>query len=77
MFEMFEVGDLVRFKKQGVVTLMRASPNKQVGLITKIQRGVYLCYSGDMDDRITVLWLGTEEEETLPEFYLEKIDEDT
>ena len=77
MFEIFEIGDLVKFKEQGVVTLTRASTNKKIGLITKIQREVYLCYSGDMDDRITVLWLGTEEEETLPEFYLEKIDEDT
>ena len=31
----------------------------------------------DMDDRITLIWLGTDEEETLPEFYLEKIDKDT
>ena len=77
MFEMFEVGDLVKFKSQGVVTLMRASPNKKIGLVTDIQREAYLCYSGDMDDRITVLWLGTQEEETLPEFYLEKVDEDT
>jgi hypothetical protein len=74
---MFEIGDLVKFKKEGVVTLMRVSPYKKIGLVTEIQREAYLCYSGDMDDRITVIWLGADEEETLPEFYLEKIDEDT
>jgi len=70
---MFEIGDLVKFKKEGVVTLMRVSPYKKIGLVTEIQREAYLCYSGDMDDRITVIWLGADEEETLPEFYLEKI----
>ncbi len=74
---MFEIGDLVKFKKEGVVTLMRVSPYKKIGLVTEIQREAYLCYSGDMDDRITVIWLGADEEETLPEFYLEKVDEDT
>jgi hypothetical protein len=74
---MFEIGDLVKFRKEGVVTLMRTSPYKKIGLITNIQREAYLCYSGDMDDRITVIWLGANEEETLPEFYLEKVDEDT
>ena len=74
---MFEIGDLVKFKKEGVVTLMRVSPYKKIGLVTEVQREAYLCYSGDMDDRITVIWLGTEEEETLPEFYLVKVEEDT
>lgn len=74
---MFEIGDLVKFRKEGVVTLMRTSPYKKIGLVTDIQREAYLCYSGDMDDRITVIWLGANEEETLPEFYLEKVDEDT
>ena len=74
---MFEIGDLVKFKDQGVVTLTRDRPYKKIGLITAILREAYLCYSGDRDDRITLIWLGTEEEETLPEFYLEKIDEGT
>lgn len=74
---MFEIGDLVKFKDQGVAKLTRTRPYKKIGLITGILREAYHCYSGDMDDRITLVWLGTEEEETLPEFYLEKIDEDT
>ena len=74
---MFEIGDLVKFKDQGVATLTRANPHKKIGLITEILREAYHCYSGDMDDRITLIWLGTDKEETLPEFYLEKIDEDT
>ena len=74
---MFEIGDLVKFKDQGVAKLTRDRPYKKIGLITGILREVYHCYSGDMDDRITLIWLGTDEEETLPEFYLEKIDEDT
>ena len=74
---MFEIGDLVKFKDQGVAKLTRDRPYKKIGLITEILREAYHCYSGDMDDRITLIWLGTDEEETLPEFYLEKIDQDT
>ena len=74
---MFEIGDLVKFKDQGVSKLTRDSSYKKIGLIIEILREAYHCYSGDMDDRITLIWLGTDEEETLPEFYLEKIDEDT
>jgi hypothetical protein len=74
---MFEIGDLVRFKTEGVVTILRNHPTKKIGLITEIDREAYLCYSGDMDDRVTVVWLGTDMEERMPEFYLEKVDEDT
>ena len=74
---MFELGDLVRFKTEGIVTLLRTHPSKEIGLITHIDREAYHCYSGDMDDRVTVMWLGTEVEETMPEFYLKKLDEDT
>ena len=74
---MFEIGDSVRFKKTGVANKMRAKPGNEIALIVGIIREAYHCYDGDMDDRITVIWLGTEIEETIPEFYLEKIEEDT
>lgn len=72
---MFEIGDLVRFKTEGVVTILRNKPTKEIGLITEIDREAYLCYSGEMDDRVTVLWLGINEVERMPEFYLEKVED--
>lgn len=74
---MFEIGDLVRFKTEGISTNLRNHPTKQIGLIIEIVREAYHCYSGDMDDRLTVIWLGTNIEEIIPEFYLEKVDEGT
>jgi|TARA_R100000081_G_C4807113_1_gene168302 hypothetical protein len=74
---MFEIGDLVRFRTEGVVTILRNNPTKEIGIVINIIREAYHCYSGDMDDRITVIWLGSEIEETMPEFYLKKVDEDT
>lgn len=74
---MFEIGDLVRFKKTGVANKMRAKPGNSIAIIVEIVREAYHCYSGDMDDRITVIWLGTNIEEIIPEFYLEKVDEGT
>ncbi len=70
---MFEIGDLVRFKKAGVVTIMRRRPSKKWGVIFDIHREAYQCYSGDMDDRIFVKWLGTDIEEVMPELYKEKV----
>ena len=72
---MFEIGDLGRFKTEGVVTILRNKPTKEIGLITEIDREAYLCYSGEMDDRVTVLWLGINEVERMPEFYLEKVED--
>jgi hypothetical protein len=69
----FEIGDIVRFKTEGVVTILRNKPTKELGLIVDIAREAYHCYSGDMDDRITVIWLGTDVKEVMPEFYLEKV----
>jgi hypothetical protein len=74
---MFEIGDLVRFKKEGVVTILRTNPSKNLGLIVEIEREAYHCYSGDLEDKVTVIWLGMNEKESMPEFYLEKVDEDT
>ena len=74
---MFEIGDLVRFKKTGVANKMRAKPDKRLALIVSIEREVYYSYTGELDDKVSVIWLGTEVEETIPEFYLEKVDKDT
>jgi hypothetical protein len=74
---MFEVGDLVKFKGEGVASMTRIKPHKKIGLVVHIERDVYQSYNGDTDDAITVSWLGTDEEEIMPEFYLEKVDEDT
>ena len=63
---MFEIGDLVRFRTEGIVTILRNNPTKKIGLIVDIS-------SGDMDDRITVVWLGTDIKEVMPEFYLIKV----
>ena len=70
---MFEIGDLVKFRTEGVVTILRNNPTKELGLIVDISREAYHCYSGDMDDRVTVLWLGTDIKEAMPEFYLIKV----
>lgn len=70
---MFEIGDIVRFKKTGVANKMRAKPGNPLALIVKIDRGVYHTYSGDKEDRIHVIWLNSEVEECMPEFYLEKV----
>ena len=74
---MFEVGDLVRFKKKGVFTKTREAPHKKIGLISEIEREVYHSYDGDCDDKITVIWLGSNDKESMPEFLLEKITKDT
>jgi hypothetical protein len=74
---MFEIGDLVRFKKNGVLTKTREAPHKKIGLISEIVREVYRSYDGTIDDKITIIWLGSEDEESMPEFLLEKITKDT
>lgn len=74
---MFEIGDLVRFKKNGVLTKTREAPHKKIGLISEIEREVYRSYDGTIDDKITIIWLGSEDEESMPEFLLEKITKDT
>ena len=73
---MFEVGDIVRFRKTGVANKMRAKPGNYVALVVSVDREVYHSYSGDLEDRVHVVWLGTEVEECMPEFYLEKVEEE-
>ena len=74
---MFEVGDLVRFRNEGVVKHHREHPNKVIALVIEIERNVFLTYTGDYDDRIKVKWMPLGKEEIMPEFLLEKITKDT
>ena len=74
---MFEVGDLVRFRDKGVVKRNREHPDKTIALVIEIERNVFRTYQGDYDDRIKVKWMPLGKEETMPEFLLEKITNDT
>ncbi len=74
---MFEVGDLVRFRSTGVVKRNREHPDKTIGLVVDTERNVFRTYQGDYDDRIKVRWMPLGKEESMPEFLLEKVTEDT
>ena len=74
---MFEVGDLVRFRNEGVVKHHREHPSKVIALVVEIERNVFRTYLGDYDDRIKVKWMPLGKEESMPEFLLEKVTEDT
>ena len=74
---MFEVGDLVRFRSEGVVKHHREHPNKVIALVIEIERNVFRTYHGDYDDRVKVKWMPLGREESMPEFLLEKVTEDT
>ena len=67
---MFEIGDLVRFKKSGIVR-SRYNPNKKIGIITDVKRGVFDSYDGKKEDLIWVKWLPWDKTEKLMAFYLE------
>ena len=69
----FDVGDIVRIKDDETLQANRGAPHKNVGLIIKIVRQAYLPYTGEYDDKITISWMGTDFEESIPEFYLEKV----
>ena len=74
---MFEIGDLVQFRKEGAFTKTREHPDKQIGLITDLERNVYRTYQGDYDDQVQVYWMPYGEKETMPEFLLEKVTKET
>jgi len=74
---MFEIGDLVQFKKEGAFTKTREHPDKQIGLIVDLERNVYMTYKGGWDDQIKVYWMPYGEEEVMPEFLLEKYEVST
>ena len=74
---MFEIGDLVIFKNKGVVKRNRGHPDKTIALVIAVERNVFYTYRGDYDDRIKIRWMPLGKEESLPEFLLEKVTEDT
>ena len=74
---MFEVGDLVRFRDKGVVKRNRMEPGKTIALVIEVHRSVFYTYRGDYDDRVRVKWMPLGKEESMPEFLLEKVTEDT
>ena len=74
---MFEIGDLVRFRSTGVVKRNREHPDKVIALVIDVERNVFRTYAGDYDDRVIVKWMPLGKEETMPEFLLEKVTEDT
>jgi len=74
---MFEVGDLVRFRDKGVVKRNREHPDKTIALVIDVERNVFRTYAGDYDDRIKVRWMPLGKEEAMPEFLLEKVEDNT
>ena len=70
MLQMFEVGDMVRFKASGIVR-SRYNPNKRFGIVVSVQRDVFRSYNSTMEDLVEVLWMPWNQTERLMEFYLE------
>ena len=70
MRQMFEVGDMVRFKPSGIVR-SRYNPNKRFGIVVSVQRDVFRSYNSSMEDLVEVLWMPWNQTERLMEFYLE------
>ena len=71
---MFNVGDLVRFKPSGIVRT-RYNPNKRIGIVTKVERNVFMSYNGTREDMIEVVWIPSQQRERMMEFYLEMVKE--
>ena len=70
---MFEVGDLVRFKRSGIVR-SRYNPLKKVGIVVNIERDLFDSYDGSKQDMIVVRWMPWGKEERMMEFYLEHLE---
>ena len=71
---MFDVGDLVRFKKSGIVR-SRYNPNKKLGIVVAVERDMFDSYDGSKQDMIVVRWMPWNREERMMEFYLELLEE--
>jgi hypothetical protein len=69
----FDVGDLVRFKRSGIVR-SRYNTLKKFGVITSIERAKFDSYDGRKEDLITVLWMPWNKEEKMMGFYLEPLE---
>tara|TARA_R110002012_G_C11264194_1_gene568485 strand:- start:98 stop:316 length:219 start_codon:yes stop_codon:yes gene_type:complete len=72
---MFDVGDLVRFKKTGIIK-SRYSPNKKIGIVISVRRNVFMSYDGSKEDLVVVRWLPWDKEERMMEFYLEHLEKE-
>ncbi len=71
---MFNIGDLVRFKKSGIVR-SRYNPNKKIGIVISIERDMFDSYDGSKEDLVVVRWMPWDKEERMMEFYLEHLEE--
>lgn len=71
---MFNIGDLVRFKKSGIVR-SRHNPNKKIGIVISIERDMFDSYDGSKEDLVVVRWMPWDKEERMMEFYLEHLEE--
>ena len=72
---MFEIGDLVRFKKSGIVR-SRYNPNKKFGIIIAIDREMFDSYDGKKEDLVHVKWMPWNQTERLMAFYLEPMEKE-
>ena len=72
---MFEIGDLVRFKKSGIVR-SRYNPNKKFGIIIAIDREMFDSYDGKKEDLVHVKWMPWNHTERLMAFYLEPMEKE-
>jgi len=72
---MFEIGDLVRFKKTGIVR-SRYNQNKKIGIVVNIERDMFDSYDGSKEDLVVVRWMPWDEEERMMEFYLEHLEKE-
>ena len=72
---MFEIGDLVRFKKTGIVR-SRYNQNKKVGIVVNVERDMFDSYDGSKEDLVVVRWMPWDEEERMMEFYLEHLEKE-
>lgn len=72
---MFEIGDLVRFKKTGIVR-SRYNQDKKIGIVVNVERDMFDSYDGSKEDLVVVRWMPWDEEERMMEFYLEHLEEE-
>ena len=71
---MFNIGDLVVLKRVGVART-RFHPDKKIGIVKSVRREVFLSYTGDKEDAISVYWMPLDTHETMMECYLEFAEE--
>ena len=72
---MFEIGDLVRFKRTGIAR-SRYNPDKKIGIVVRIERNMFDSYDGSKEDLIVVKWMPYDKEERMMEFYLEHLEKE-